>query len=152
MKKQKINYAIIGCVLLYSFAAISCVNDIDTDPRNLIGRWQMVKVIDQGKTILKPDPPKWYSEVEMEFLENGKIEGTLPTDTFLGEYEINGEDSIKIQGRSLSKVGIPEWGDLFYDSYLLINTFALKRKGLSSRYNELHLNYDTGELIFDRIK
>jgi hypothetical protein len=79
MKDQTNNYIIFVLTLLFAFAACGCVDSVDTDPKNLIGRWQMSKVIHQGKTILKPDRQKWQSEVEIEFLDDGKIEGHYPT-------------------------------------------------------------------------
>jgi hypothetical protein len=58
MKDQTNNYIIFVLTLLFAFAAYGCVDSVDTDPKNLIGRWQMSKAIHQGKTILKPDPQK----------------------------------------------------------------------------------------------
>ncbi|SEJ82720.1 hypothetical protein SAMN05216327_12238 [Dyadobacter sp. SG02] len=152
MKNQSLCWPVLIVVLLFAIAAVSCVGDIDTDPKNLIGRWQMVKVVHQGKSISKPKPRQFESEVEMEFLKDRSIEGTLPTDVFSGSYEITDGDSIKIEGWQFSKKGIPEWGEYFYRSFRLVTTFALKKKGLNFNYNELHLIYDEGELIFDRVK
>jgi hypothetical protein len=151
MKKRKSDYIFIACILLFAFTAIRCTDGIDTDPKNLIGRWRMEKVIHQGKTISKPDPPKWHSEVEMEFLKDGTIEGTMPTDVFSGSYVITG-DSIKIDGRQFSKKGIPDWGEYFYNSFRLVTTFSFGNKGLNFKYNELSLIYADGKLIFKRVK
>lgn len=151
MKNRKPTFIFITCILLFAFAAICCTDGIDTDPKNLIGRWRMEKVIHQGKTISKPDPPKWHSEVEMEFLEDGTIEGTMPTDVFSGSYIIRG-DSIRIDGRQFSKKGISDWGEYFYNSFRLVTTFTVGKKGLSFKYNELNLIYANGKLIFRRVK
>jgi hypothetical protein len=94
MKDQTNNYIIFVLTLLFAFAVCGCVESVDTDPKNLIGRWQMSKVIHQGKTILKPDREKWQSGVEIEFLDDGKIERTLPNDTFTGNYKTTEDDSI----------------------------------------------------------
>jgi hypothetical protein len=94
MKDQTNNYIIFVLTLFFAFAACGCIDSVDTDPKNLIGRWQMSKVIHQSKTILKPDRQKWQSEVEIEFLDDGKIEGTLPNDTFTGDYKTTDDDSI----------------------------------------------------------
>ena len=152
MNNKKLTYSNLACTLLFALAAISCVDGVDTDPKNLLGRWQMVKVIHQGKTILKPDPYQWRYEVEMEFLKDGTIDGTTSADLFSGSYEIASEDSIKIDGRQFSKVGIPDWGEYFYKNFRLITTFSFRKKGLNLKANELHLNHKYGELIFDRVK
>nr|WP_295929248.1 hypothetical protein [uncultured Dyadobacter sp.] len=152
MKIRTRNYLTIVWALFFSSAISGCVESVDTDPKNLIGRWQMVKVVHQGKAIVKPDQPDYYNEVEMEFLENGTVEGTLPLDVFSGSYKVSGEDSITIEGRQLSKIGIPEWGDYFYENMRIITTFSLKKRGLNLKYNELNLNYSGGKLIFERVK
>lgn len=128
------------------------MGDVDIDPKNLLGRWQMVKVIRQGKTSSKPNSSDWLHEVEIEFLENGEIVGTLPTEDFTGGYTISDRDSIAITCWKSSKKGIPAWGEYFFYNVHLITTFSMKKKGLSFNYNELYLNYNDGELIFDRIK
>ncbi|SDH33494.1 hypothetical protein SAMN04487996_13354 [Dyadobacter soli] len=152
MKNMKPNYALLTCTLLFAFAAVSCVDSIDTDPKNLIGRWQMVKVIHQGNTILKPDPSHWLYEVEVEFLKDGKIEGTLFYDTFVGDYVTADTDSIKFDYWPYSKRGDSDWGYYFDDNIRSVNTFSLRKKGLNFKYKELYLNYGEGELIFDRVK
>jgi hypothetical protein len=152
MKKQASNYSIFVCASLLAFVTISCVENVDTDPKNLIGRWQMVKVIHKGETTSKPDHDQWLSEVEIEFLENGEIEGTLPRDTFSGNYKIAEEDSISFYCRSYSKVGETKWGCLFYDNIRFVRTFSLKKKVVNLKYKELYLDYDDGQLIFDRVR
>lgn len=152
MKNPKPNYPIVICVLLFSLVAIGCVNDIDTDPKNLIGRWQMVKVIDQGKAVSKPNSSHWTYEVEVEFLKDGKIEGTLSYDTFSGDFATSDTDSIKFNCWAYTKRGDSDWGYYFYDNIRSVNNFLLRKKGLNFKYNELCLNYGDGELIFNRVK
>lgn len=152
MKEKSLGCSILLLVLLIAVMAASCVEGIDTDPKNLIGRWQMVKVIHQGKAISKPNIPDYQHEMEVEFLKNGEIEGMLPTEEFDGDYEISGEDSISITRWKSSKAGVTNWGGYFYDNIQLVKTFSLKKKGLTFKYNELYLNYSDGQLIFDRTK
>lgn len=106
MKIRTRNYLTIVWALFFSSAISGCMESVDTDPKNLIGRWQMVKVVDQGKTVVKPDQPDYYNEVEMEFCKMELLEGLLPLDVFSGSYKVSGEDSITIEGRQLSKIGI----------------------------------------------
>jgi hypothetical protein len=99
---------------MFAFTAIRCTDGIDTDPKNLIGRWRMEKVIHQGRTISKPDPSQWRYEVEVEFLNDGKIEGTLSYDTFTGDYTTSDTDSITFNCWADTKKGDSDWGYFFY--------------------------------------
>jgi hypothetical protein len=147
MKDQTNNYIIFVLTLLFAFAACGCVDSVDTDPKNLIGRWQMSKVIHQGKTILKPDRQKWQSEVEIEFLDDGKIEGTLPNDTFTGDYKTTDDDSIAFNCWADTKRGENDWGYSFYNNIRFVKRFSLRKNGINFKYRELYLNYGNGELI-----
>lgn len=151
MKNRTANYSFLAWILLLAIAASSCVQLVDTDPKKLIGRWRMSIVIHQGKAFSRPTPKPGRSEVEIEFFKNGEIEGTLPNDTFSGDYKIARQDSISIYCSSYSKVGEPEWGMLFYHNIRSAKTYSLRRDALNLKYKELYLNYDDGQLIFDRV-
>ena len=141
MKNRKRNYSLFAYTL-FAFATVSCVNDIDTDPKNLIGRWQMVKVIDQGKAVSKPNSSQWTYEVELEFMKDGKIEGTLSYDIFSGDYSTTDTDSIKFNCWTYTKRGDSDWGYYFYHNIRSVDKFLLRKKGLNFKYNELCLNYE----------
>jgi hypothetical protein len=151
MKNKIPNYSIFASALLLAFVSIGCMDGIDTDPKNLIGRWQMSKVIHQGNAISKPDLPAYYNEVEIEFLTQGAVKGALPTEEFSGDYKVPGEDSISVTCWKSSKKGIPEWGEYFFYHINLVTTFSLKKSGLDFKYKELYLNYSDGQLIFKRV-
>ncbi|GGN07864.1 hypothetical protein GCM10010967_49360 [Dyadobacter beijingensis] len=128
------------------------MTDVDTDPNNLVGRWRMVKVIDQGKAYTKPDSKNWqHKDVEIEFMEDGNIEGTLSYDTFTGDYKTV-EDSIAFNYWSGNKAGDSQWGYLFYHFIRSVNRFTLRKNAIGFKYKELKLIYGDGELIFDRVK
>jgi len=151
MKDQSIGRVTVLMIAL-AVVTVSCMDDVNTDPKNLLGRWQMIKVIHQGKTSSKPNSSDWLHEVEIEFLENGEIVGTLPTEDFTGDYKISDGDSIAITRWKSSKKGIPAWGEYFFYNVHLVTTFSMRKKGLSFNYNELSFNYNDGELIFNRVK
>lgn len=152
MKKLVCHYSVYVCVLLLALCAVGCVDGIDTDPKNLIGRWQMIKVIHQGEVIPKQSSPNWPYEVEVEFLKEGKVEGTLSYDTFFGDYVATDKDSIKFNLRKYTKRGDSDWGYYFYDNNRSAGTFSLKKSGFCFKYNELYLHYADRELVFDRVK
>lgn len=152
MKKLGCHYSVYVCVLLLALCAVGCVDGVDTDPKNLIGRWQMIKVNHQGKAISKPNSSNWLYEVEVELMKDGAIEGTLSYDTFTGDYVTADADSIKFNCWAYTKRGDSDWGYFFYGNIRSVNTFSLRKKGLNFKYNELCLNYGDGELIFDRVK
>ncbi|MCF0071763.1 hypothetical protein LZD49_14895 [Dyadobacter sp. CY261] len=152
MKNRTPYCLIIVWVLLFAFAVTGCIESVDTDPKNLIGRWQMVKVVHQGNTFSKPDLSGNDREVEIEFLKNERVEGTIPWESFSGDYKISAEDSISIKCWKSSKMGMPDWGDYFFHNINQVTTFSLKKRKISIKYEELHLNYEDGQLIFNKVK
>lgn len=144
------NYSFFACAL-FAFAALGCIKNVDADSRQLVGRWKMSKVTHQGSKILRTDLPGGRYEVEIEFLENGEIEGTTSQRTFSGNYKVN-NDSINIEYWPYTKVGETDWGEIFDDNIRLVTTFFLIRKSVNFKYQTLYLHYVDGEMIFDRIK
>lgn len=152
MKAKYVEYSILMLVLLLAFASVSCMEDVDPDPKNLIGRWRMEKVIEMGKTFLKPDSKRWvHEDVEMEFFKNGEIAGTLSYDRFTGDYRTADVDSIAFNFWPDTKAGDSSWGQLLCDHIKSVNRFTIRRKNFSFDYKELRLLYDNGELIFRKV-
>ena len=139
MKNQSVGWVTLLLVLALTTIMVSCMDDVNTDPKNLLGRWQMEKVIDKGKTALKPKIPDYYNQVEIEFLKNGELEGTYPMDIFTGNYRTAGEDSISMECWQWSKIGITDWGRYLDRNVRSIKTFSIEDRGLNLKYNELHL-------------
>jgi hypothetical protein len=151
MENKTSTRSICVWVILFAFVTIGCTDGIDTDPKNLIGRWQMLKVIHQGKTISKPDLPNYQNEMEIEFLANGVVAGTLPTEDFTGDYKTFGEDSISVTCWKSSKAGVTEWGGYFFYNINVVTRFSLKKRGLDFKYKELNLKYDDGQMVFKKV-
>ncbi len=138
-------------ILFLGVATIGCMEDIDNDPKKLIGRWKMSKVIDKGKVVTRPDRWDYPNEVEIEFLTDGEVMGTLPAEEFTGNYKLPSPDSISISCYKSSKAGINEWGSYLFYNVKSVTTFSLVKSRLSLEHNALYLNYLDGQLIFDRI-
>ena len=108
--------------------------------------------MDQGKAYTKPDPKNWlHKDVEIEFMADGDIEGTLSYDTFTGDYKTV-EDSIAFNYWSENKAGDSQWGYQFYHVIRSVNRFSLSKHAINLKYKELRLIHQNGELIFDRVK
>jgi hypothetical protein len=152
MKAKYVDYSISMLVLFLAFTSISCMDDIDTDPKNLIGRWRMEKVVENGQTIFKPDSKRWvHKDVEIEFFANGEIAGTLSYDRFTGDYRTTDVDSIAFNFWPDTKAGDSSWGYLLCAHIKAVNTFTIRKKDFSFNYKELKLIYDNGELIFKKV-
>ncbi|PSL19880.1 hypothetical protein CLV60_12552 [Dyadobacter jiangsuensis] len=152
MKCIHLKTSILLLLLQLVFITMSCMDDVDTNPKNLIGRWRMEKVIDKGKTYSKPDSKNWrYKDVEIEFMADGNIEGTLSYDTFTGDYKTV-EDSIAFTYWPSNKVGDSEWAYLLDGVIRSVNRFSLRKNAINLKYKELRLIHQDGELVFDRVK
>ncbi|WP_373330836.1 META domain-containing protein [Salmonirosea aquatica] len=130
----------IGC------AVMGCSQEtLKTSPENLLGRWQMVKAIQSGNEVDKPNPYLRRYEVEIEFLPDGKLTGTSSANPMVGQYETQSSNFISIHCGYESKVGENAWGDLFADTIENVDTYKIKN-------NMLFLSHMDNQLIFQKIK
>lgn len=139
-KNAALSFAFIGC------AVMSCSQEtLKTSPENLLGRWQMVKTIQSGNEVIKPNPYLRRYEVEIEFLPDGKLTGTSSANPMVGQYETKASGFISVQCGYESKVGENAWGDLFADTIENMDTYKTKN-------NMLFLSHMDHQLIFRKIK
>lgn len=131
---------------IFGYAVIGCSQDsVSTEPANLLGKWRMIKVIQDGNSIVKPEPYLRRYEVEIEFQLNGKLKGTSSANPLVGTYVAKANGSISVQVRYESKVGENAWGDYFVDAIEDVSTYKIKNK-------VLHLCKSDSKLTFQKIK
>lgn len=130
----------LSCILVFA-----CKKDVAPDPVQLIGRWQLWKVVDEGNIIDKRTPYLSRYEVEMEFLPDGKMEGTSSSNPVVGSYQVLSRNSITISHALLSKVGESSWGNYFNDGLPATKTYSLKN-------DVLILFFEDNRLIFKKVK
>ena len=141
---------VVLCLSFIGFALVSCSQEmLDTNPESLLGRWEMIKVIQDDSSIVKPKILDQGVEieflVEVEFLPEGKIKGIVYRNPMIGAYEVKNSDSVSIRNYSKIKFSEPVWGDYFTKAIEEVSTYKISS-------DLLYLNYFENQLIFRRME
>ena len=122
--------------LLYSiivFISISCEKD---NTENIIGTWVVSSYEDFiiNSVIEKSDTDSWNGmDVTLTF-ESESFSGRNTTNQVEGTYVLNA-DSIRILSYGGTKIGQPEWGNMFSTVVHSLETYDISQSQLKFYYN-----------------
>jgi hypothetical protein len=111
--------------------------------KQLIGSWKLMAYIDNEKctyTYKSQENANGFLEKEViihfqDSLNIGKLWGNTLTNSFMGDYLILSNNSIKINNFGGTKVAEPNWGSDFWDKIQLVEDFEVSNNQLKLFYN-----------------
>jgi hypothetical protein len=106
---------------------------VNAEGQSLLGRWQLHKVMINDSTILKPSPYTGRHEPELEFNEHSNLKGTTSANKISGSYNVNGQDSIKIEFGYETKIAENVWGRHFEKGVRLTKSYSVSGNVLELR-------------------
>jgi hypothetical protein len=114
-------------------------NNIENNPtsNNVIGCWVVVyyENLENGSVISKNDVQSMGGmDVELKFMNDGTFCGFNTTNEVAGHYTLQ-DFTIKIDVYGGTKVGQPEWGDMFSDIVYTVESFRKINSQLKLYYN-----------------
>jgi heat shock protein HslJ len=104
---------------------------------NVIGSWVVAcyENLENGSVISKNDVPSMGGmDVELKFMNDGTFCGFNTTNEIAGHYTLR-DFTIKIDVYGGTKVGQPEWGDMFSDIVYSVESFRRTNSELKLYYN-----------------
>lgn len=119
--------------LFFPFLFFDCEKENTID--QLLGTWVVVSYTDNlNNTIIeKQDVESLGMDVILN-LKNGSFCGINTTNSIFGNFTIN-HDSISVTNYGGTKVGQPQWGNMFSDIVRDLETFNIEDKTLIFNYN-----------------
>src|SRR5688500_10696392 len=115
--KYAVSLVIGVCMML-----LSCDKAADDfAPAELEGSWKMIEVTDLASNVVERKPASIRGDVILRFMPSnrlgGRISGNTPTNVFgPDEYLLSSENSLTIQGITMTKVAESSWGNLFIEN------------------------------------
>ena len=109
-------------------------------PDNVYGNWIVVSFVNNetGTTIVKGDVDTWGGlDVEIRFMNDSTFCGVNTTNSVCGHYTMS-DSLLNIDVYGGTKVGQPEWGNMFSDVVYSISSFRRSK-------TELRIYYDNGK-------
>jgi hypothetical protein len=122
--------------LLYSiivFISISCEKD---NKENITGTWVVTSYEDliSNSVIEKSDTESWNGMDIILTFESEFFSGRNTTNQVQGTYVLNA-DSIRILSYGGTKIGQPEWGNMFSSAVHSFEKYTISRNQLKFYYN-----------------
>ncbi|SHI77452.1 hypothetical protein [Aquimarina spongiae] len=125
----------------------SCSKDDGETSYDLSGDWKVAYYIENGRKITKADKNTWpdsnngditasFSKPDIE--GKGTISGITVTNSYQGEYTIDGIGKITIGSVYSTLINEPEWTQLY--NIIAVQSFEI-------RNSELLMYYNDGEII-----
>lgn len=131
---------VIICIFIVT---ISCEKDrinenFQDDPsiRNINGKWKVVSYEDFEKASItvKNDVDSWNGmDVILTFADDS-LWGYCTTNTMFGKYSLSGRN-IHIISYAATKIGQPEWGNMFLKIVYDLESFAINEHQLRFYFN-----------------
>ena len=136
-------FTVIICIFIFG---LSCEKDridqnFQDDPsiQNINGKWKVVSYEDFEKASItvKNDVDSWNGmNVIMTFADDS-LWGYCTTNTMTGKYSLSGRN-IHIISYATTKIGQPEWGNMFLKIVYDLESFGINK-------HQLRLYYDNSE-------
>ena len=101
-------------------------------PDNVYGNWIVVSFVNNetGTTIVKGDVDTWGGlDVEIRFMNDSTFCGVNTTNSVCGHYTMS-DSLLNIDVYGGTKVGQPEWGNMFSDVVYSISSFRRSKTEL----------------------
>ena len=138
---------ILTLLIIFIFLIGSCSKDDDDISYDLSGDWKVAYYIENGRKITKADKNTWpdsnngditasFSKPDIE--GKGTISGITVTNSYQGEYAIEGIGNLTIGSVFSTFINEPEWTQLYNIS--AVQSFEI-------RNSELLMYYNNGEII-----
>lgn len=133
---------LLGCVKDQYYENESNLNhrtnvESNISNNNVLGSWVVVSYenLENGSIINKSDVESMGGmDVELKFMDDSTLCGSNTTNDIAGHYKMQ-DTSIKIDVYGGTKVGQPEWGDMFSDIVYSIESFIRINSQLILYYN-----------------
>lgn len=124
--------------------SLSCERDTvnkdfidDSSVQNINGTWIVVSYEDYSKNSVtyKNDVDSWNGlDVVLKYM-NDSMCGRNTTNSVFGHYHL-ADSSISVTSYGGSKVGQPEWGNMFSDNVFTLESFKVNSTQLRFYYND----------------
>jgi len=137
---------LIGAVLCIFIFNASCEKDKinenfkdDTSISNIDGKWKVISYEDYEKASItvKTDVDSWNGMDVILTFATDSLYGYCTSNTIFGKYSIAGR-YFSITSYGGTKIGQPEWGNLFSDAIYQLRSFKINK-------NQLRFYYDNEE-------
>jgi hypothetical protein len=131
-------------ILILLIISISCDKEKidenfqdDSSVPNINGKWKVVSYEDfeKGTKTVKTDVDSWNGMDVILNFSNDSIWGYCTTNTMTGKYSLNGRN-INILTYGGTKIGQPQWGNMWSDIIYDLESFAVNKHQLRLYYDD----------------
>jgi hypothetical protein len=108
-------------------------------PQSLSGSWKLLSYIDQVTGAVEPEPQDIQRSIILELMddgENGEIKGHTVTNDVRGEYELFGENQIRVLSFGGTKVAEPPWGQKFWEAISQATSYEITNQSLLISFDD----------------
>jgi hypothetical protein len=138
---MKTLFTIIACIFILTTGCdkekIDVTFDDDSSIPNINGKWKVVSYenYEKGSVTVKNDVDSWNGMDVILTFSNDSIWGYCTTNSMTGKYSLNGRN-IHILSYGGTKIGMPEWGNMFYKAIYDLESFHVNANSLRFYYDD----------------